>query len=196
MVAQFALTGLDRSAADRLVAEWQRSPLSYAEVGATRGGAGAMPSGYHHDDQELVLGRDGEVFERAKEGLRRWKAHEGAGVGVHPADAPLTPGTTVLVLARIGPIQTRAMCRIVYTVDDEAAFGFAYGTLDLHPVRGEESFVVERRPGGEVVFHISAFSRPRHPLARLGGPVGRRRQRRMTGGYLESLHVFVTEART
>jgi uncharacterized protein (UPF0548 family) len=38
-----------------------------------------------------------------------------------------------------------------------------------------------------VRFRVVAVSRPAHPLARLGAPVARLVQRRITNGYLEAL---------
>ena len=58
-------------------------------------------------------------------------------------------------------------------------------------MQGEEAFLIEVRDSGEVLFHIRAFSRPRHPLVRLGGPVARRLQRQTTRRYLDALHAFV-----
>lgn len=81
-------------------------------------------------------------------------------------------------------------CRIVYVVDEPGAFGFAYGTLPAHPEQGEEAFVVRRDAGGAVTFAITAFSRPRHPLARIGGPVSRQVQVATTRRYLRALKAF------
>ena len=72
-------------------------------------------------------------------------------------------------------------------VDERERFGFAYGTLPLHPASGEEAFVVERGPDGAVRFRVVAVSRPASPLARVGAPVARLVQRRVTNGYLEGL---------
>ncbi len=172
------------------------APLSYGEVGAT---LGDRPTGYRHDDDSLVLGTrtgtgtdTGDVgFGRAVLGLREWRAHRGAGVKVAPIDAPLVVGTTVALALPLLGISTLAACRIVAVVDDPTRFGFAYGTLEGHPERGEESFIVER-DGATVTFHIRAFSRPADPLARIGAPVARRIQRRVTRAYLRALSDFVT----
>jgi Domain of unknown function (DUF1990) len=40
---------------------------------------------------------------------------------------------------------------------------------------------------------ITAFSRPRHPLVRLAGPMARRQQARATQGYLDALAAHVRE---
>jgi uncharacterized protein (UPF0548 family) len=70
-------------------------------------------------------------------------------------------------------------------------FGFAYGTLPAHPEQGEEAFHIESDVHGTVRFVVTAFSRPRHPLARIGSPVARQVQLRVTRRYLTSLAEFV-----
>jgi len=160
---------------------------TYAAIGATR--TPDLPAGFRHDHHELTLG-DSLVFERAKDGLSRWKAHAGAGVRVFPGD-PVVPGDTVLVLIGFGPLSVIAPCRIVYVVDEPDRFGLGYGTLRGHPESSEESFVVERHSNGSVVFRITAFSRPAQTVARLGAPLSRRLQLRVTRRYLEALARFV-----
>src|ERR671918_306766 len=56
--------------------------------------------------------------------------------------------------------------------------------------------VARRTPGhgGDVTLAITAFSRPRHPLVRLGGPIARWQQARATQGYLDALAAHVREA--
>ena len=164
--------------------------LSYAEVGAT---LGDRPTGYRHDDDSLTLGVGDPVFDRAVLGLREWQAHRGAGVRVAPIDAPLEIGTTVALALPLLGISTLAACRVVAVVDEPARFGFAYGALEGHPERGEESFIVDR-DGDTITFRISAFSRPADPLTRIGAPVARAIQRRVTRSYLVALHAFVNHS--
>ncbi len=80
-----------------------------------------------------------------------------------------------------------AWCRVVYVVDEPNRRGFAYGTLEGHPISGEEAFVVERRPDGVVFGHITAVSRPGRWFTRLGAPVLSLAQRWMMGRYLDAL---------
>jgi uncharacterized protein (UPF0548 family) len=72
-------------------------------------------------------------------------------------------------------------------VDEPNRYGFAYGTLPHHPEQGEEAFLVEQDDRGDVNFVIEVFSRPRHPLARLGKPVSRLVQKRTTRRYLRGM---------
>jgi uncharacterized protein (UPF0548 family) len=76
-------------------------------------------------------------------------------------------------------------------VDEPGRFGFAYGTLPLHPEQGEEAFVVSHDEDDAVWLDIVVFSRPRHPLARLGWLAGRRVQVRATNRFLDGLEQYV-----
>lgn len=153
-----------------------------------------MPAGYRHDEHGIPLGAGPATFERAVQGLRQWEAHRGAGLTVWPDAPPLAEGTNVLVVLPLPLVSAVAACRIVYVVDEPEAFGFAYGTLPSHPEQGEEAFVVRRRTRGEVDFAIRAFSRPRDPLVRLGGPVARQIQLSTTRRYLAALKRFVSDS--
>lgn len=75
----------------------------------------------------------------------------------------------------------------MYVIDDPRRKGFAYGTLPGHPESGEEAFVVELHEDSSVTFTITAFSRPHRLLAKLGGPVSRAVQARVTDRYLHAL---------
>ncbi len=171
-------------ALQRLLERARRTGPTYSEVGATAGES--LPHGYRHDVYERSLGADG-AFERAVSGLRKWEAHLGGGVDVVPPEAPLIANETVLLLLRLGGLWTAAPCRIVYVVEDDDRFGFAYGTLPGHPETGEAAFVVHRAEGGDVLFSIRSFSRPSDPLARLAAPIGRRIQTTVTRRYLDAL---------
>jgi uncharacterized protein (UPF0548 family) len=149
--------------------------------------------GFTTQRHERRLGAGPEAFAAGVEGLRRWEAHRGAGVRIVPDAAPLESGATVLVAVRLLGLHMVAPCRIVYVTDEPERFGFAYGTLPGHPEAGEESFHVEQRRDG-VFFVINGFFRMVHPLARLGGPVSGRLQRRITEQYLEGLAMHVAGA--
>jgi uncharacterized protein (UPF0548 family) len=83
------------------------------------------------------------------------------------------------------------VCRVVEVTDRTDRWGFAYGTLPVHPEVGEESFTVMRGPDNTVTFDIVAVSRPRHVLARTFPPVARRLQHIATTRYLEAMQSAV-----
>jgi len=161
--------------------------VTYGEVGATRG---TLPGGYRHDRHTVELGEGDDVYRRAVQGLRGWEAHRRAGLTLVPHNPPIRQGETVVVAVTLPGISAVAACRIVYVVDEADRFGFAYGTLPAHPERGEESFLVQRDAEGTIRFVVTAFSRPRHPLARLGSRIARQIQLGVTRRYLKGLTEF------
>ena len=164
----------------QFIASQQDLPFSYAQVGATqsqpRAGNHRHP-GYTVDHNRTRLGDGEETYQRAVSGLRCWKQFDLGWVSVVPQGKPLEVGTTVAVLAKTFGFWSLSAARIVYLIDEKqegnARFGFAYGTLPDHVERGEERFTVERHEDGSVWYDIYAFSRPKHPLVRLGFPVTR-----------------------
>ena len=159
--------------------------LTYAEVGATRGPE--LPAGYRHDQSEIGLGRGPDVFDRAVRALRGWQAQRGAGLEVVPDDAWVEERETVVLLLHVGGFWSAAPCRVVYVVEEADRVGFAYGTLPGHPERGEAAFAITRDATGAVGFRVWSFSRTVDPLARLGSPIARRIQKRVTRRYLDAL---------
>lgn len=160
---------------------------------APRGGTltGDLLPGYVHDDVAVPLGTGDDTFDAARRALDRWEAHTGAGIVV-ARDAELEEGRTVALAAPLPVGWALATCRIIGVADEPDRYGFAYGTLPLHPEEGEEAFLVERDGGGEVRFRIVASSRPGHWATRLGGPVSRHLQRRALRAYLHALQRAVT----
>ena len=87
---------------------------------------------------------------------------------------------------RLWPLRFDIPCVVVWTERTANSCGFAYGTLPAHPEAGEEIFVVRRRDG-RVTFEVSAFSKVRDPLARLGAPITRWLQVRTNKTYLAEI---------
>jgi uncharacterized protein (UPF0548 family) len=186
----FRLRRPDPEHLSHFLARQRAAPLTYPEVGASFDPE--LPEGYHHVRASTVLGQGDRAWNRARDGLREWAAHRGAGIAIVPADAPIEEGTTVAVLMSAGLLQVVASCRIVRVVDESERYGFAYGTLPAHPEEGEERFVVTRDPATTVRFEVAAFSRPHDRLTKLGGPIPRLLQRRTTSQYLDGMRDFVT----
>jgi uncharacterized protein (UPF0548 family) len=180
------------AALQELLAEQQRAQVTYAEAGATR--TGDLPAGYHHDHYRRRLGAGAAAFAAARAGLREWASHRSAGITLTPPCPLLEVDGTVVQLISTGPMHAVAACRILYIVDEATRYGFAYGTLPAHPEQGEEAFMVSIDEGSEVWFDVTAFSKPRDLLARLGAPVARRLQVKVTTAYLDGLERFVAEA--
>jgi uncharacterized protein (UPF0548 family) len=169
----------DRAAIDAHLEEQGKLPLSYDSVGATRDGPERLPTAvserFSVDHSRECLGAGAETFERARRALERWAMFDVGWAELCWPQAPIEPGTAVGVLARVGGIWVLSACRIVYLLDDAASdvrvrrFGFGYGTLPDHGVRGEERFSVEwRRDDDSVWYDLHAISEPANVATRLG----------------------------
>jgi uncharacterized protein (UPF0548 family) len=166
-----------------IVAHQSGLELTYPEQGAT---AATMPAGYRHDRWTTELGQfDDGLFRRAAGALGSWAVQRGAGLTVFPGST-VQPGMTFAFTFRLPVGHVVAAGRVVYLTDEPGRYGFAYGTLPAHPEQGEESFHVSR-DGSRLLFTVTAFSRPRHPVARLGAPVTRALQLRITRAYQQAM---------
>lgn len=172
-----------RAVVERLIATQQELAHTYPDVGATRG---ELPQGWNVDRTEALVG---DSFERAREAIDAWAPFDHDWIRA-VADGPPREGRCVAVVARVSGLWWVNVSRVVYTIDEPGRYGFAYGTLPLHAESGEELFLVERTAEG-VRYRIVAFSRPHHPLARLGGPLARRAQRRFARGSVEAMRAFI-----
>lgn len=153
--------------------------VTYPEVGATR--TGELPAGYRHVRRRVAVSGLAAVAA----GMRAWGIHRGAGLAVRAAGEPAV-GLEFRSGSRVGPLRLWVPCRIVWVRDEPDVYGYGFGTLPGHPERGEEAFVVTRDADGSAWFEVLAFSRPATWYARLGGPVTRRLQDRITDGYLSA----------
>jgi uncharacterized protein (UPF0548 family) len=165
---------LDRASVDR---------LTYEPTGISLGDA--TPARLHRRRWSAALrGRD--VFDRANQALHAWAVHRGAGLVV-AVDGPIAVGTNVALSAPLPIGFVDATCRIVAALDEPDRFGFAYGTLSVHPEQGEEAFVVTRDGSGETYFAVEAVSRPIHPLGRAVPLVANRLQDAAVRRYLSAM---------
>ena len=152
-------------------------PHSYREAGATLGGRLGLPADATIDQNRTRLGQGDEVFEAACEAVKRWRMFDMPWVELVPP-AEIEEGACAVLLTRTFGLWSANVSRIVYRVDEENRFGFAYGTLPQHAESGEERFLVERDADGSVFYDILAFSRVKHPLVRLFAPLARSLQSR------------------
>jgi uncharacterized protein (UPF0548 family) len=167
---------------DPLLARSATLKLSYSDVGMSRS---TQPrSGYAREAHEAIVDMH---YERARDQLRAFATHRLPYLFIYPGDARVTEGANVVVCARIGPLWSINPCRIVYIDETPDRFSYGYGTLPGHAESGEESFTVERLPDGRVRADTAAHARPDAWLARLGGPVANRVQRRIKVDYLCAL---------
>ena len=171
-----------------LVISGSADSLTYEPVEITK--LATAPSGYRLDRWSCLLGRGDQVFDTAADTIRQWQVQKGAGIVVL-ADGPPHVGQVVAMSAPLPIGYLDLACRVVDVVDTSERFGFTYGTLSVHPERGEESFTVTRQSNDEVTFEIVAASRPRNPLARAFPPIARRLQRAATVRYLDAMKAAI-----
>jgi uncharacterized protein (UPF0548 family) len=156
-----------------------RLDFSYSFVGYT---ASTAPRGFSVDHTRVKLGSGEAVFLAATLAIQRWEQFRLGWVEAWSPETPIESGEVVGVLGRVIGLWWLNACRIVYVIDEGGPvqrFGFAYGTLPGHVESGEERFLIEWDRGENSVWYdILAFSRPRHPLARLGYPFARLMQKR------------------
>lgn len=158
--------------------------FTYSEVGAT---SGELPRGYHHTRRSAPLGHGRDLFARAGDAVMTWEMHRKAGLSVRTDNPRAVAGSEVLLGWGFGRVRLYAPCRVVQTITEPSAIGFAYGTLPGHPESGEESFVVRIDATEKVRLDIVAFSRPATWYSRIGAPLTGVVQRAITGRYLIAL---------
>lgn len=127
-----------------------------------------------------------DAFERGCAALRQWAVHRASGLSV-VADGPPAPGISVAMAAPLPVGFVEVTCRVVAVLEEPRVYGFAYGTLSVHPERGEESFILRCASDGTVSFVVTAASEPAHPLARLAAPVATRLQDHACKRYLGAM---------
>jgi len=172
----FTLREPGQTAIDAFLLRAKDQSFSYSEVGSTRG---QTPDGYTFDHNRTTLGAGGETFRRAILALRAWEMFNLGWCRLFPRNAPITVGTTVAAVFHHFGFWSKNASRIVYVVEEERRFGFAYGTLRQHAERGEERFTVEwNERDDSVVYDILAFSTPEQWQAKLANPLARMLQKR------------------
>ena len=173
----------------RFVASQRDQPFTYSEVGATNA---TLPTNYTVDHNRIQLGSGEETFRRAVEALKNWQHFDLDWVTIVPRGVPVEVGATVAVKARAFGSWSLNASRVVYTIDKNRAFGFAYGTLPDHVESGEERFLVVWLGSDRVFYDILAFSRPRHPLVRFSFPLARMLQKRFARDSLNRMKSALT----
>ena len=170
------------------VASLQTEAYTYAPVGGTRG---QLPAGFHHLRRDRIVGYGEDTFLEAARAVMSWEVQLRSGIRVDASDPVAVEGAVLVLHVGLCPVAVAAPARVVHVVEEARRRGFAYGTLPGHPESGEESFVVEFRGDGAVVFTVTAYSRPGTRLTRTAGPANRAFQRYMAGRYLRTLDRLV-----
>lgn len=163
--------------------------FSYPEVGASRS---EIPQNYRSDCNQVCLGYGSATFSSAVAALLRWDMFGFSGVRLCWPGVPIQAESVVAIVAKHLGVWSLNCCRIVYILDEYKPirrYGFAYGTLPQHSLRGEERFIVKWDHVSDAVWYeVVSFSRPSNLLLRAAYPVARLLQRRFVH---ESTTAFV-----
>jgi uncharacterized protein (UPF0548 family) len=111
-------------------------------------------------------------------------------VEVFPGSTPIHLGLTVAVVVRHFGFWSMNACRIVYVIEEDRRFGFAYGTLQDHAEQGEERFSIEWLESDDSVWYsILAFSKPRKWQAQIARPLSRMLQKEFARDSLAAMRL-------
>jgi uncharacterized protein (UPF0548 family) len=138
--------------------------LSYGSPGSTRPDDETWaehPRGYRRLTATVTIGHGQKCWDEAAAAILNWEIKTRSGFTVEPAagDLRARANADYRLSARFGPFTVREPVRVVAVVDRPARRGFADGTLDGHPVSGEEAFIVHRAADGEVRLTLRSLTR-------------------------------------
>ncbi|RBY79440.1 DUF1990 domain-containing protein [Blastococcus sp. TF02-09] len=150
--------------------------LTYGPAGITQPGNGAWspPGGRRGYERTVRVGRGDPCWAQARAALLGWGVKTRSGFAVEPvpgSDPGVRDGADYWLVARVGPLRIREPARVVAVVDRPDRCGFAYGTLEGHPVSGEEAFVLHRDADGGVWLTLRSVTAPGQGPWRLAFPV-------------------------
>jgi uncharacterized protein (UPF0548 family) len=171
---------------ERLLERCAGDEITYAPVGVSTDLL--VDTTLHRSRWETTFSGD---FDRATAALRSWQVHRGAGLTLL-ADGDPAVGINVAMYAPLPVGCVEVTCRVIAVIDTPDSYGFAYGTLSVHPERGEEAFIVNRTTDGAVHFVVEAASEPAHALARFAPPVANLLQDRACNRYLWAMRQAAT----
>jgi uncharacterized protein (UPF0548 family) len=163
--------------------------LTYEPVGITGAGVVDTPAGFTRHRFEQPIG-PADVFDRAREAILDWTIHRGAGLMLHTDFGP-TVGQTIAMSAPLPIGWVDVACRVVAVVDEPGRAGFTYGTLPVHPERGEERFEIIIGDDNQVTFDMVVVAALTDPLGKLVPPFARKLQRDGIARYQKAMWTAV-----
>jgi uncharacterized protein (UPF0548 family) len=119
------------------------------------------PAAYLRYARTVIIGQGQRRWEAAASAVLHWQVKTRSGFTVEPltTGARGRQGADYRLVARVGPLTLVEPVRVVAVVDERDRCGFAYGTLDGHPVSGEEAFIVHRCADGTVWLTLRSLTR-------------------------------------
>jgi uncharacterized protein (UPF0548 family) len=166
--------------------------LSYDAVGQTCPADetwSRRPEGYRRHTCTVGIGHGQRAWDEAASAVLHWQVKTRSGFVVEPVTAGVRAQEQAdyRLIARVGPFTVREPVRVVAVVDQPARCGFSYGTLDGHPVSGEEAFIVHRTVDDEVRLTLRSLTRASHGRWRRAFPLLLVAQRHYRRRYLLAL---------
>lgn len=167
--------------------------LTYAPVGATQPADehwSHPPAGLRRYERTVLIGNGQACWEAAAAAVLSWGVKTRSGFTVEPGPGVgggVETGADYWLVASLGPFAIREPARVVAVVDRPDRCGFAYGTLDGHPVSGEEAFIVDRSPEGDVRLTLRSLTGSSRGLWRTAFPAVLIAQRWYRFRYLRAL---------
>ncbi|WP_426593875.1 DUF1990 family protein [Cellulomonas sp. McL0617] len=136
--------------------------LTYDAVGATRPGQWIWadhPAGFRAHERTVLLGHGQACWDDASADVLAWAVKTRSGFTVEPPGVA-TGADRCWLVARVGPFSVREPIKVIAVVDRPDRRGLAYGTLDGHPISGEEAFIVRRDASGAVWLDLRSLTAP------------------------------------
>lgn len=166
--------------------------LTYGPAGVTRpeDTVWSAPAGRRAYERTVDVGTGDECWAGARTALLSWTVKTRSGFAVEPgsgSDPGVRHGADYWLVASVGPLRIREPARVVAVVDRPDRCGFAYGTLEGHPVSGEEAFVLHRDDGGLVRLTLRSVTAPGAGRWRAAFPAVLVAQRWYRGRYARAL---------
>jgi uncharacterized protein (UPF0548 family) len=154
------MTNMHKPRDDRRI---ESRAFTYTALGATMVAEEVWterPAGLRRSERTMPVSVD---WETARSIVLRWEVKTRSGFAVDGARTDVEAvavGKSSWVTASIAGVRVAEPVRVVDVVDTPLRCGFAYGTLEGHPVSGEEAFILHRRGAdGEVMLTIRSLTR-------------------------------------
>ncbi|MFC8597203.1 DUF1990 family protein [Isoptericola sp. NPDC057191] len=169
-----------------------RRDLSYDVVGGTAPSDERWrpPDGWRAHERTVRLGDGADLWEDASRAVLSWGVKTRSGFAVDPPPEPgqvVRAGERFWLVARLGPLRVREPVQVVEVVTTGRRAALAYGTLEGHPVSGEEAFIVSRSDDGTVSLTLRSLTRAGSGRWRALFPLVLLLQRRYRRRYLRAL---------
>lgn len=121
------------------------------------------PQGYRRYSATTRIGHGDRCWDEAAAAVLDWqiKIRSGFTVDSCTPDGRVREDAEYRLTAHLGPIAVHEPIRVVAVVDQPARCGFSYGTLQGHPVSGEEAFIVHRTANGDIWLTLRSLTHDR-----------------------------------